>query len=659
MKASIIFALTILVTAAGVGTLYGQQANLQALQQKLKASVPGDTAYVNTLNELANAYQGISADSMIAYARRALDLSQLIGYNEGIARSFHYFGVALLSKGMHNSAMAYFFEILDIQEALGNKHYIADAYHNIALIYQNQENYGNALDYNSKALELRLQMGNDLEIAKSYDNLGAVHQQLADYDKALEYYQKSLGIKETYTDAEGTAFALNNIGNIYTSQQNYLKALDYLIRALQIRDKYNNVEGIIESSNDLAEVYIYTGNEGNAKKLLNRAGHLAFENDNKSQLQNNYYLHAILYEKKGNYRQSLEWYRKFKELQDKIFNEKKSLQMAEMQAKYQSEKKEAENAMLKRQQEISQSVIRLQSLAGIATFLVLASVVVLAITQYRSKKRQQQVSNQLRSQKAVIQEKNDTLATLNNEITSKSKALNEQKENLQSLNHLKDKLLSIISHDVRSPLTSLSGTLELASHGILTNEEIKGIIPELKEKVNNTAYFIDNLLHWAKCQMQGFEVIPESFNVHNVANENVRLLKPIAEAKGVKLVNTVESHLHALADPEMMKLVIRNLVSNAIKFTDDGDTIDISCKSNGTMVTVTVTDTGIGIATKDQNKILNDAYFTKYGTKNEMGTGLGLLLCREFVEKNGGKLSFKSVEGQGTSFSFTIPKQAS
>jgi signal transduction histidine kinase len=209
---------------------------------------------------------------------------------------------------------------------------------------------------------------------------------------------------------------------------------------------------------------------------------------------------------------------------------------------------------------------------------------------------------------------------------------------------------------LRSPINALSGLLDLLDKGAVKPEELQNHVRELKTRFNHTRTLLNNLLDWTLLQMDKLNLHPNRIELRKIVDENIQLLGSV-QNKQIKLVNDVPADALAFADSNTVNLVIRNLMTNAIKFTNDGGTVSIGAKENSGDWVITIKDNGIGI-NSDVLKILFDktAPYTTRGTANEKGTGLGLILCKEFVEKNGGKIWVESKEGEGSEFSFTLPK---
>lgn len=230
---------------------------------------------------------------------------------------------------------------------------------------------------------------------------------------------------------------------------------------------------------------------------------------------------------------------------------------------------------------------------------------------------------------------------------------NEQK--LEELNQLKDRLFSIIAHDLRSPLIGLADMIRLAEEGDLNSEEFISLLPELSKNIGYTSGLVENLLYWAKSQLSGATVNPVLFDLQPVTAPLLGLFQHNADEKGVKIHNQIREATFVYADPDMIQAVLRNLVANAIKFCRQDDFVFINASSSGEQVTISVEDTGVGINKENLSRLFAQENFTTRGTVNEQGTGLGLMLCQEFIEKNNGTISVDSVLGKGSRFSFSLP----
>ena len=243
-------------------------------------------------------------------------------------------------------------------------------------------------------------------------------------------------------------------------------------------------------------------------------------------------------------------------------------------------------------------------------------------------------------------------------VTDVSDLKNKELE-LQKLNDTKDKLFSIISHDLRSPFAQLKGVLDLFEKGGISETELKYFLPEIIKNVNYTSDLLNNLVYWAKSQMSGLYAEPEFFNIYKLVANKENLFDKEIKGKDLSFTNQVEQNIIVYADKNMIDLVIRNLVANAIKFCRKKDTILVKSEETANdFLIIRVVDTGIGISPENKERIFNEENFTTLGTHKEKGTGIGLKLCKEFIEGNRGKIWIDSEEGKGTVFSFSLPTEA-
>ena len=198
--------------------------------------------------------------------------------------------------------------------------------------------------------------------------------------------------------------------------------------------------------------------------------------------------------------------------------------------------------------------------------------------------------------------------------------------------------------------------MTLIKYGALTLEEVTTLATEVKISVDHHLETLNNVLEWSKAQMQGLKPVLDKINLNKIAQNQQFFFKALAESKEIEILKDVDTKTRVFADPNQIDVVLRNLVGNALKFTPKEGRITILSTIEEDFVSITVTDTGIGMSKETLNKLFKkDEHFTTQGTNNEAGTGLGLFLCKDFVEANAGKLSVESEEGKGTSFKFDLP----
>jgi signal transduction histidine kinase len=344
----------------------------------------------------------------------------------------------------------------------------------------------------------------------------------------------------------------------------------------------------------------------------------------------------------GDYKQAASYFQRYALIKDTLLTEANTKNIAQMQNKYDLEKKENENKLLRKQQQLNKVLLRQQFWTIVSIGVFLASLVIISIILYR---RQSEKENN----NALLRRQNSEIQTHKSELETQAIALKE-------LNTTKDKLFAIIGHDLRSPINSLQGLMNLLNDNNISPQEFMTFIGKFKNSVEHVSFTLNNLLLWANSQLQGLQTRPRVINLYQLATENLNFLGEIAKNKNIELHNQLSEDISAWADKDQINLIFRNLISNALKFTPNHGQVFISGKDKGEFTEVVVSDTGIGIGAESIEKLFKkESHFTTYGTSGEKGTGLGLLLCQEMAEKNNGKIWLESDLGKGTTFKFILP----
>ncbi len=248
---------------------------------------------------------------------------------------------------------------------------------------------------------------------------------------------------------------------------------------------------------------------------------------------------------------------------------------------------------------------------------------------------------------------------LEQEVKDRTEEIQKKNEQLEELNEVKDKLFSVVAHDLKGPLNSLKGTLSILRMGVLSKDEFNELAKSLDTQLIQTTYFLENLLQWGRTQIQGEIYSPQLIHLDELAKNTIDLLHSEIEQKKIRISLESLDHAKAFGDKNMTLTVIRNLLSNAIKFTNPGGSVRCIIQPKENHWVVSVVDSGTGIPPKYLENIFSLKGISTLGTREEKGTGIGLVLCKEFVEQNGGKIWCESTLGKGSTFSFSLPKSAS
>ena len=596
-----------------------------------------DTDRVNAYYTISRYYWDIDADSALLMGEKALDIATRAGYKKGMALGHLTLGVAYGMQGLYPEALDNDLKALRLSEALGMEGLTGNNYSNIGIVYTDMKDYPRAIDYFRRALAISRHFPEKAGVAYGYINLGETFSAAGQLDSAIWYSKAALAIGEEIHDTTALSAALENLGD-YTARNGHPReALPYLQRALLIAQDVHDENTVAAVHISMADAFADLQKYRQSIPLADQALREAIK------------LHSDLY-KKNAYHTLYRDYASLKmpdkalnarnqeiAINDSIYNIDKEKRLHGLQATYELERKQhqldlANNDRLLKAEALARDRIQLYALAAALVLLVLW-----AIWLIMSNRRRRQMNRLLKHRNQEIVQKNIEL---------------------QDLNAVKNKLLAILGHDLRSPLTTLKGFVDLLKLSALRPDQIKTFSQQMGESLESTSRLLDNLLFWTKSQMEGMDPNAKVFDILPLLEQNAQLIKPRSEEKKITVSVAGTPSLFVYADEIMIDIVVRNLVDNALKFSRPGDTISVDAAGTEKEVTVTVKDTGHGIAIESQHKIFKGITYTTNGTSKEKGSGLGLTLCKELVEKNGGTIYFDSEPGKGSTFRFTLPASA-
>jgi signal transduction histidine kinase len=605
-----------------------------ALGTALKSKNAPQTATAQL--QLGRAYEALHRyDEAVPHFAAALRYQQKKGNTYNAAMVRYALGSAQFSQGDTGKARETYLLALQAFTKLHNLAGVAQGHELLGHLYASEAKWPQALKNHEQALVAWQQAGNEYEIVVALNNMGSVHRQQRHYSRALYHLQRAYRKALEYQDSTCTGQTLTSIGQVYQAMNNQEVAMSFYTQALTNLPPTTAPGYLADLLHSLATAHDSIGNHEQATNYLLQAVPLARQASALTQLSSIYQSLANHYQRDNQYKLSLEALRHYAALQDSVFAEQRSAQVAELQTRYETEKKEREIQLLTKDRQIQASQLRRQQLWRNVLLVGTAVLMILAAVLYRSRRRHRRLNGLLKQQNIAIQ---------------------TQRDELGRLNRTKNTLFSVISHDLRSPLGSLYSMLSLLNMGALPPERLAVHSERLSRMLDTTLSLLDNLLNWSAAQMAGEATRPEPVYLDEAVEETLSLLLNDAERKGIHLLSQVQEPCVAQADLNMIRLVLRNLVANAIKFTPATGTVAVAAQRLGTMWEVTVTDSGLGIAATDREKIFGQGGpHSTLGTAREKGTGLGLLLCKDFVERNGGVLTFDSELGQGTTFRFTLP----
>lgn len=655
-----------------------QQSKIDSLRQVIKAYSKNDTIKVQYLFELGKEYEKNSLDSTEFIYEKALKVSKTINskifeaesYNRlgnfyyyrsnfkktlqywgkelkiyteienlpGIGQTLANIGAVYFGLADYPNALKYWQKAIIVEELNGNVKAMAIVYGNIGLIYASQENYIKALSYFEKALEANKSLGNKNGVATNYNNISGVYIEQKKYNKAMKYAKIAKKINEEIKNLYGVAINLGMIADLYLKKNEIDKSLTYYNQALEINKKIGDKYYTALYLSHVASIYIQKKEYKTAIKYAEKSLKLASETGALINKKDSYYYLAKAYAETGNFKKAYYYKNLYIDVKDSIYNDEKSKAIAEMQVKYESEKKEKQ--ILQHQSELKASKIetqkqRYQRNMFVIAFGIAIILIIIGLIFYKQK-------NML----------NKLLRKYQNETIQKNKDLVEAiKTN--------NKFFNILAHDLRNPINAITALSQIFidSHLKSSEKEREEMIQAIFKSSSNTNVLLEELLEWATAKTGRVNYEPKQLSLEEIFKNTLASVWNNAVQKNINLEHSFLGAGTVFADENMLNTVLRNLTSNAIKFTNRNGKVQLLAIEDDENTIIKVIDNGIGISEKKQVKLFDiSKKITTLGTENEKGTGLGLALCKEFVEKHNGIIEVESKLGKGTTFTLIFPK---
>lgn len=567
-----------------------------------------------------------------------------LGDTLGIAKVNNSIGLIEIKRGNYNVGLQNSLSAIHIFESRNLRDELSSAYNNLAEAYYYTNQVDKALEFNIKALNVRKQLRDSVGIKSSTKNIALLYSERKEHRKAIEYYENVLKLINPVTDQRLKGEILPRIGAEYLQFKDYDKAAEYLIEGLIFNRQTNNEDGILRALNAIGELNMQQKQLRTAQAQIDEAHTIATKIDNKEELLKNYRLHKELDSMRGRFQNAFFWQGKYHGLKSELDRENQPITPVITKP---IEIKPLDTiddfntvAMQQKEQENDKTFKKLKAISYVlgAAFLIVSTILLLI---YLKRKNTLKFNEELQAKNAEIRLKNEEFA--------------KQTQHLEEVNHVKDRLFSIVSHDLKDSISSIKGCIDLLKEDGISKQEFYDLIPELSENADSASQLLYNLLNWSKSQMQSLKPKPELFNIQDVFRNKMSLVEQKVEQKRIVLID--ESRRDFIyADKSMIEIVVQNLITNAVKFCRVADVITVSNTDLSGKSLICIEDTGVGISPENVDKLFKNGSFTTRGTSNEKGTGLGLSICKELVELNNGRIWVESTLGVGTKFYVELPK---
>ncbi len=682
---------TIILLVLFFNTTYAQEQELIDSLHIINSTEKDQKVLVENYNLMAYSFGNIDNDSSLKYSKKARDLAKSIGYTKGLATAYSYIARGSMQYGLLLDGIKNFKLSLPLYIQEGDSANILDSYRGLSYVYSYGKNQKQSLIYNLKALDIAIPLNDSTSLSIIYNNLGAIYTELNSYESAISNYQKSLDILPKNLTISDVIATYSNMVVLQVEHQKYEQARTNIdmVNILLPQLYSNYLKSYVFTS--LSTFYTETESFDTAFMYLDSAK-IILDTIPIPQIDSRYHRRkAELYLKQKKYQLSIESFdrsldvaksismredfsqihRKKSEAYSQLKNYTKayeSLQLSlrsldslnhnnianllseyeiEQQIKEELRRKKLEQELL--EQRLENEQIKAKSKFRLAMGSIILLIFIFAIgTFYFLRIRKN--NSLLKSQHRLIQKQKSQL-----EENIEKLEINEQ--NLKILNATKDRFFSIIAHDLKSPFTAIIGfTDELSeNYNGYNDEERLKLLHIIGKNSHLTFNLLENLLAWANSQSGHLNLQKEKLDLKSIIKESISPYLGAAELKHLNIELEIED-TSIWADKETVKIIISNLFNNATKYSHDKGKIQIQSKTRKELVELHIKDSGIGMS---QNII--DGLFSieknvqRPGTSNEKGTGLGLILCQEFIHKNNGDIGVKSIEGEGSEFCISLP----
>jgi len=593
---------------------------------------------IKTLFALGKAYYNEpDLDNALKTDNQLLKVISKYGTKADSAKCFRMIGLVYLQKSWYDKSLDNLMRAQQLFGESGDSSMQATSLMNVGIVHDYMQNLPMAVLYYEKALKYFKSKNDETGIAGCELNLAIVLTKQQQYDKASENLLAAAKIYEKTGNDSYLAAAYINLGLTYKKMGNYNSAIDYHFKAFKIWEKEDDQYHICYYYMNMGEIMLDLKKNKEAGQYLFQAEKLALILGSKDLLSKTYEFLSDYNVARGNFVVAYSYLNKAKQINDSILNAETTEKVSQIQYQYEIAKRDADNEHLVKQNldkelELSKKNLSLYILSGI--LVIIALLVILLINQNHIKHR------------------------ANQQLEAKNNLIGKQKDELIKLNASKDKFLSILAHDIKNPLSSIHGISDLliTDYDKLTDKDKKDFTQDIHTLSTSLFEIINTLLTWSTSQSGMIAYRPKSFAISDLCRQSVRNLQAVAKQKDILLVSKADENLKVMADENMILSVLHNLINNAIKYSYHGSNIRIETTQVDGFVQISVVDFGTGLSYESQAKLFQyDQPFLNKGTAGEAGTGLGLILCKDFVEKNGGTIKVESTINKGSTFVFTLP----
>lgn len=581
-------------------------------------------------------------DSSIALSTKALSLAEKNGSIKQQAFSYYVLSKAHWAKGNLQLSTKYAFKSLKIYENSTQIYHWGECLSALGRTFADLKDYKLAHEYLNKGLALAIKNNHEKLLAEVLREKSFLLIEQKKYDSSLMCINEGISIYNKYNDSVNISVLYSRKARLLYELGKSKESKQFAAQALTLDSLVKNRRGLGITLYQAALIELKLGNPEGALSYLKKSLLLSEDMNNTQNIIKIRSILATIYQSKNLSSQAIEELKIVSALKDSLYLAEKTIQIQEMQAVYELEEKEHIIRLLEDENLIEKKTAQNQKilLLSVTTIMILLGLLSYLFWRMRG--------NQVKL--------NKSLATKNQEIELQNEEIQSQSDSLHQINQLKSKILSVISHDLRGPIKNLYMLLEMVTKKIVTPQEFADLSIKLKSNLNVTQRTLENLLNWSMGQMEGIKTEAVAFNINSVIDDVAQLSEEAANHKQLLVKSDSKNPVFVQADINQVHLILRNLFNNAIKFSQRDGEVVITTEIKNQFCFISIQDNGIGMTQTEVDMILNtNEYFTKVGTDQEKGTGLGLLLCKDFIKRNGGELAITSKVKVGTRVTFSLP----
>ena len=609
--------------------IFGQNQNIaDSLKKVLNKHNDKDTLKLELLHKIAQNER--DPNKAIEYSEKLIQLSNSLKLPIYLYRGYLQKGQALREKADLSAATNSLFKAAKAAEKANYQAGVGGAFAALGDVYIRSENYKNAFNYYNRSIEILRQEQDSVTLATVLLNAGDGYLNAGKLDSALLYFEESGKIFQEVEYLIGTAYNLGNMGMVHALKGEHQVAKNKMDLATVILRDMGDFYPIAVYDLYIADIYKENNDLERAIEYAEHSLKVAQEHSLKEQIRDANLKLSELYGAQNNYQEAYFHQSQYLVYRDSINNEEKIREIADMRTEYEVNQRETEIELLKTEQR-NQYII----FASMAVIIILLGLV--SFLYYRNSRRKQ---------------------TLNLILKDRKEEAEAQRDQLEAINETREKFLSIIAHDLMGPVNSFKGLSAIMKMSIEKQDkkDLLEIHQVLNKTINNMSNLLTNLLDWSVTQKGSVPYLPEKLYIHQLSAELIDLFFNTAENKKISLKSEITTDLAVWADENSVKTILRNLVSNALKFTEDGGSIELSAEKKDGFIAIKVKDTGMGMSQEKIDLLLSEDHFERsQGTKGEKGVGLGLQLVKEFTQMNKGELEIESQIHRGTTFIVYLP----